>query len=86
MAIDGRYETVYPAPVANRFLEFYEAKGDWKGLLLEHLPEFILVNSRSKIYSELKQYRTWEEIYSDAGCALFGQVPKLAKNQHEKKT
>lgn len=71
VALDGRYETVYPEAVATEYFEFIYGRPGWQDFLRHYPPDLVLVDSRSRIYSLLLGDEGWRLLYADPGCALF---------------
>jgi len=71
VAIDGRYETVYPDPVCRAYFDFLYARLDWRRFLEEFPPDLVLIDPRSPVYSLLSGDSAWRQVYADTGCALF---------------
>jgi hypothetical protein len=71
VAIDGRYETVYPPAVNHEYFEFIFGRPKWRQFLTQYPPDLILVTSRSRICRLLQDDPQWRQAYSDTGCALF---------------
>jgi len=72
IAIDGRFETVYPPEVCEKYWDFKYARQDWRGFLTDYRPDFILIYRHSKVYPLLSREPGWQEIYGDEYTALFG--------------
>lgn len=71
VALDGRYETVYPDSVAEAYFEFIYGRPGWRDFLAHYPPDLVLVDSRSRIYQLLLGDKSWRLLYADPGCALF---------------
>ena len=71
VALDGRFETVYPPEVVREYLDFIYAAPNWREFLQKYPPDFILIDSRTRIYHLLQAEPGWRTLYTDAGCALF---------------
>jgi hypothetical protein len=77
VAIDGRYETVYPESVHKEYFDFLMGRKDWRNFLEHYPPDLILIGIRSRVYGLLSGDPQWRQVYADPGCALFrryGQV------------
>lgn len=77
VSLDGRYETVYPEAVCLEYFDFINARENWRDFLAKYPPDMILLDSRTKICSLLRQEKAWRLLYEDPGAALF--VPAKAK-------
>ncbi len=71
VAIDGRFETVYPLNLTRAYFDFIYGRPGWAGFLDKYRPDFILIDSRSEVCSKLLGNAGWEQVYRDAGSALF---------------
>lgn len=71
VSLDGRYETVYPEAVCREYFDFMNGREHWQGFLAKYPPDLILLDSRTKICSLLRQEQGWRLVYEDAGAALF---------------
>jgi hypothetical protein len=75
VAIDGRYETVYPEAVALPYFEFIKGRKDWRRFLEQYPPDLILIDISSKTCSLLQGEALWRQVYADTGSALFVRSP-----------
>ncbi|MGA9753533.1 MAG: hypothetical protein WBV23_00165 [Desulfobaccales bacterium] len=75
VAIDGRYETVYPHAVCQEYFDFIKARGNWRQFLHRFPPDFILLPANIEIAALLKKESGWKVIYSGKGCILFQNNP-----------
>jgi hypothetical protein len=71
IAIDGRYETVYPHAVCQEYFDFIQARGNWKQFLERFPPDFILLPENLEIDALLAKESGWQPIYAQKGCILF---------------
>jgi hypothetical protein len=71
VALDGRYETVYPDEVCEAYWKFINGRPGWRGFLERYPPDMVLVDIRAPIYSLLLNEGTWRQVYADPGCALL---------------
>jgi hypothetical protein len=85
VAIDGRYETVYPERVHKAYFDFLRARPGWRNFLEHYPPDLILIELRSKLYALLSGDPEWRQVYADPGCVLFrrfGPVPPVPARAH----
>ena len=78
VAIDGRYETVYPESLHKEYFDFLMGRKGWRNFLAHYPPDLILIAIHSRIYGFLSDDPEWRQVYADPGCALFrrrAQVP-----------
>ena len=71
IALDGRYETVYPESVAKEYFNFIRARANWEQFLNNYPPDMILIPKKLDVYHLIKKDKKWREIYSDTSCILF---------------
>lgn len=81
MSLDGRYETVYPETVCQEYFDFLNARENWRQFLTKYPPDLILLDSRIKISSLLRQEKGWRLVFEDAGAALFVRAEGQAAAQ-----
>ena len=75
VALDGRYETVYPPRVAQNFFDFINQKGNSRQFLDDYPPDLILLAPRSKAFVLISSLPGWRQVYADTGSALFVRHP-----------
>jgi hypothetical protein len=78
VAIDGRYETVYPESLHKEYFNFLMGRKDWRKFLEQYPPDLILIGIRSRVYGFLSRDPQWRQVYADPGCALFGRQAQVA--------
>ncbi len=78
VAIDGRYETVYPPNLNKEYFDFIDAKKNWRNFLGHYPPDMILIELRSRLYSFLSRDPEWRQVYADPGCVLFRRQEEVA--------
>jgi hypothetical protein len=71
VAIDGRYETVYPPEVCREYFDFLRAGPNWNKFLEHYPPDYILVYPDRKLAGLLKEEPDWRVVYADKGAILF---------------
>jgi hypothetical protein len=71
VALDGRYETVYPDVVCQEFFDFIYARGQWRRFLERYPPDLVLLNPQSPVFPLLLVEPGWRLAYRDLGCGLF---------------
>ncbi len=75
VALDGRYETVYPEKVVRPFMDFIFARAGWQRFLEEYPPDMILISTKSELPQRLQEDGRWRQVYADAGSVLFVRQP-----------
>ena len=71
VAMDGRYETVYPEDVSRKFFEFVATEQGWRGFLEKYPPDLVLLRPSSPVGAILGSEPGWKQAYSDADSVLF---------------
>ncbi|MGA7579092.1 MAG: hypothetical protein ACLQUW_14120 [Desulfobaccales bacterium] len=71
VALDGRYETVYPEEVTDQYFDFIDGRKNWREFLQKYPPEMVLIKSQGKAYGLIHADQQWRQVYFDRGCALF---------------
>jgi hypothetical protein len=71
VAFDGRYETVYPQEVEDKFAAFINALPQWRDFLKDYPPDLILLDRRMEVAGLIRKEPHWRQIYQDASCVLF---------------
>jgi hypothetical protein len=71
VAVDGRYETVYPADLTREYFDFLLARPGWRTFLERYPPDMILIDIRSRLYGLLRHEPGWRQAYADSGCVLL---------------
>jgi hypothetical protein len=75
VALDGRYETVYPAPVAQSYFNFINQVGNSRQFLDDYPPDLILLSPRTKACALISSLPEWRQVYADTGATLFVRLP-----------
>jgi hypothetical protein len=71
IALDGRYETVYPKHISDSYFDFYNATHKWNVFLLEYPPDMILIKKTSKVRLFLDRSPMWKLEFEDKGSTMF---------------
>ena len=71
VAMDGRYETVYPHEVSRAYFDFLWGEDGWRDFLAAHPHDLILLDPASRAHALLAAEPGWRLAYKDAGCALY---------------
>ena len=69
VSMDGRYDLVYRRETYERVDDFFNGRGDWKGLLTT--PAAILVPVADAVYPKLRAEPGWTEAWRDGTDAVF---------------
>jgi hypothetical protein len=73
VALDGRYETVYPESVANEYFDFCDGRKG--GLLDNYRHDLVLFKPNSPGLKFIQKRAAWHQLYADAGCILLAYNP-----------
>lgn len=84
VALDGRYETVYPKHISDSYFDFYNATDNWNVLLNEYPPDMILIKNTSKARFLLDKSPMWKLDFEDKGSSLFVRHGFLERNDRQK--
>jgi hypothetical protein len=72
VAVDGRYEEVYPNSTIEDIANFHYQQGYWKALLDKYHTDFMLIPLEYKaLYAKLLTLENWKVIYKDDRAAIF---------------
>jgi hypothetical protein len=71
VAMDGRYETVYPPEVCQIYWDFSFARPNWKAFLEKYPPDFILLPKDEEITRLLTRDPAWRIVYADKFCLVL---------------
>lgn len=77
VAIDGRYETVYPKQFQDEYFDFANGRDNWKIFLDQYPHDAILLMANTRIHFLLLKEPSWKMVYTDKNCVLF-----LRKDYH----
>ncbi|MEI8173745.1 MAG: hypothetical protein WCH07_09730 [Deltaproteobacteria bacterium] len=83
VAMDGRYETVYPEYVSREFFEFSAGRSGWKNYLHKYPHDMILIRPDSPVMALLRSEPEWREVYTDADGVLFVREKNLTLSKPE---
>jgi hypothetical protein len=78
VAMDGRYETVYPEKVYKEYVDFIQARKGWQNFLQHYPPDLILIEPRSRLWVLLSRDPEWRQVYADSGCVLFRRQSQIS--------
>jgi len=71
VAIDGRYDGVYPEKVISEVARFHYDGSNWGDLLNNHHTDIMLINKDYQVYNNLIQMENWKIVYQDKISAVF---------------
>ncbi|MDD3013159.1 MAG: hypothetical protein PHC34_05600 [Candidatus Gastranaerophilales bacterium] len=75
IAVDGRYEEVYPDDFIGDVARFHYTGKNWDGLLTKYPADLMLIPIEYKeLYNKLQMLDDWKIVYKDKMAAVF--VPK----------
>jgi hypothetical protein len=78
--IDGRYDTVYPYALIDRYIAFYFDRPGAQALLTAYPHDLVLIPPASRAYDLMRRQADWRLIYRDADSALFARATSAAAN------
>ncbi len=76
--IDGRYDTVYPYALIDRYIAFYFDRRGAQALLTAYPHDLVLIPPASRAYNLMLRQAGWKLIYRDADSALFTRADSAA--------
>lgn len=71
IGLDGRYETVYPNWVCDKYFDFLNARPGWSEFLKQFPPDMILLPASRKVTSLIRKEGTWDIAMENSGSVLF---------------
>jgi hypothetical protein len=71
VGMDGRYETVYPDYIFDKYMRFYFGADGWRNYLDDYPHDMVLIKKSAKVNEFLKNEKDWNEAYEDSGCVLY---------------
>jgi hypothetical protein len=71
VAMDGRYETVYPENVYKEYFDFLMGREGWQIFLNKYPHDLVLMIPNTRIHLLMLKETSWKRVYSDSGCVLF---------------
>ncbi len=74
VAMDLRFETVYPAQVRDEYFDFLRCGPGWQVFLEKHPHDIVLVYAGEKLHKALALLPEWEEIYRDHVSVIFART------------
>jgi len=77
IAMDGRYETVYPQNLCTEYFDFYYGKAGWQKFLDAYPHELILLRPESVATALIRSRSEWRQEYIDSNSVLFVRNNKL---------
>jgi len=78
--IDGRYDTVYPFALIDRYIDFYFDRPGASAILTAYPHDFVLIPPGARAYDLMMKQTAWKMIYRDADSALFARTASAAAN------
>lgn len=76
VALDGRFETVYPMEVINDYFQFYYGLPGWKIFLEKYQPDFVLIKEKKKLLELLHSHGGWQVLRREPGAVLLSPSQK----------
>lgn len=80
IAIDGRYEEVYPDEIASLVENFtFVLDKNWYDISKKYPLDILVIDRRFDSYAQIKQNKIWKEIYADKLSSVFIPSNKVKK-------
>ncbi len=71
VAIDGRYETIYPQDISREYFDFLSGKESGRLYLKKYPHDLVLIRPDSGAHILMRTETDWKKVYFDAGCVLY---------------
>jgi hypothetical protein len=71
VAMDGRYETVYPDQVSKEYFLFLSGKENGRDFLRKYPHDMVLIKPNIGADFLMRTEPTWEKVYSDPDCVAY---------------
>jgi hypothetical protein len=71
VAMDGRYETVYPEHVHQEYFDFLFARPGWRSFLNKYPHDMVLLHTGTEIARLMQAEAAWRMAYRDRESAVF---------------
>ena len=71
VAMDGRYENVYPDHVHQEYFDFLYGRDQWRVFLKKYPHEIVLLKNGTRIHSLMNLEQNWRAVYSDQTSIIF---------------
>jgi hypothetical protein len=76
--MDGRYDTVYPQPIIDQYLEFVSGQPAGSKVLRAYPHDLILMPLKTPVVSMMESAPGWKLVYRDGNCELFARADSAA--------
>ena len=80
VAVDGRYDGVYPESLISEVARFHYVGKNWNELMTKYHTDIILVNTDYAVYNKLIMLDDWRVVYKDETSAVF--IPITKNREH----
>jgi hypothetical protein len=77
VALDGRFETVYPTEVTNAYFDFLLGKANWRDFLARYPHHMVLLDNRLPVSKFMQSEPGWRQVYADTGSVLFVSINNI---------
>ncbi len=77
VAMDGRYETVYPKDIGEEYFNFINAGLGWESYLRDYSHEIAIFRPDSPARGLTESMSEWETVYSDQGCTVLFNLNRI---------
>ncbi len=71
VAMDGRYETVYPEETTREYFDFLAGKEEGRIFLKKYPHDLAVIKPDSGGNFLMQTEKNWKEVYSDRGCIVY---------------
>ena len=80
VAVDGRYDGVYPESLISEVARFHYVGKNWNELMTKYHTDIILMNTDYAVYNKLIMLDDWRVVYKDDTSAVF--IPITKNREH----
>lgn len=80
VAVDGRYDGVYPESLINETARFHYVGKNWDDLMTKYHADILLINTDYEVYKKLIHLEDWRIVYKDEASAVF--IPMSKNKKH----
>lgn len=71
VAMDGRYETVYPEEVTGEYFDFLAGKEGGRAFLEKYPHDLVVIRPDSGGNFLMQAEKNWKKVFSDIGCVIY---------------
>ena len=73
VAMDLRFETVYPQTIRDEYFEFLRCGPRWRDFLIKYPHDIVLTYAGDNLHNALAREPGWQEVYQDSHTVIFAR-------------